>query len=42
MYTELLATRVALKDYEDKLKMYEKEKLRFIDTIEKLVQQLIP
>lgn len=37
MYTELLATRVTLKDYEDKINMYEKEKLRFIDTIEKLV-----
>lgn len=41
IYTELLATKVTLKDYEDKIKMYEKEKLRFIDTIEKLVIQCI-
>lgn len=37
MYTELLATKVTLRDYEDKIKMYEREKLRFIDTIENLV-----
>ncbi|XP_018331754.1 myosin-9-like isoform X2 [Agrilus planipennis] len=36
LYTELLATRVALKAAEDKVKNYAREKLRFIDTIEKL------
>lgn len=37
LYTELLATKVALKASQDKLEQYAKEKLRFIDSIEQLV-----
>lgn len=37
LYTELLATKVALKASQEKLEHYATEKLRFIDSIEKLV-----
>lgn len=37
LYAELLTTRLMLKDYEEKIKMYELEKLRFIDTISQIV-----
>ncbi|KAK5644522.1 hypothetical protein RI129_005822 [Pyrocoelia pectoralis] len=36
LYTDLLATRVALKAAEEKLQSYEREKMRFLDTIESL------
>lgn len=39
LYAELLTTRLTLKDYEDKIKVYEMEKLRFIDTISYMVKE---
>lgn len=41
LYTELLATKVALKASQDKLEQYAKEKLRFIESIEQLVRLTI-
>lgn len=38
LYAELLTTRLTLKDYEEKIRMYELEKLRFIDTISQIVK----
>lgn len=36
LYTELLATKVALKAAEDQIQNYNREKLRFIDSIQSL------
>ncbi|XP_031341805.1 COP1-interactive protein 1-like isoform X1 [Photinus pyralis] len=36
LYTELMATRAALKAAEDKLQSYDREKMRFINTLESL------